>query len=36
VLAAVCLIVAFTGLLAAYLPALRAAACEPMQALRMD
>ena len=36
VLAMVCLIVAFTGLVAAYIPALRAAACEPMQALRMD
>ena len=36
VLAAVCAVVAITGLLAAYLPALRAAATEPMQALRVD
>ena len=36
VLSAVCLVVALTALLAAYLPALRAAAIEPMQALRME
>jgi predicted permease len=36
VLAAVCGVVAATGLLAAYLPALRAAAIEPMRALRVD
>jgi len=36
VLAAVCAMVAVTGLLAAYLPALRAAKIEPMQALRVD
>jgi len=36
VLAAVCAVVAVTGLVAAYLPALRAAAIEPMQALRVD
>src|SRR5262249_32029346 len=36
VLAAVCAVVAMTGLLAAWLPALRAAAVEPMQALRVD
>jgi ABC-type lipoprotein release transport system permease subunit len=36
VLTAVCLLVALTSLLAAYLPALRAAAIEPMQALRME
>jgi putative ABC transport system permease protein len=36
VLAAVCLLVALTAFLAAYLPALRAAAIEPMQALRME
>jgi predicted permease len=36
VLAAVCAVVAVTGLLAAYLPALRAAKIEPMQALRVD
>jgi len=36
VLAAVCAVVAITGLVAAYLPALRAAAIEPMQALRVD
>ena len=35
-LAAVCAVVAVTGLVAAYLPALRAAAIEPMQALRVD
>jgi ABC-type antimicrobial peptide transport system permease subunit len=36
VLAVVCSVMAITGLLAAYLPALRAAAIEPMQALRVD
>jgi putative ABC transport system permease protein len=36
VLAAVCAVVAVTGLGSAYLPALRASAIEPMQALRMD
>jgi ABC-type lipoprotein release transport system permease subunit len=36
VLAAVCAAVAFTGFLAAWLPALRAASIEPMQALRTD
>jgi predicted permease len=36
VLAAVCAVVAITGLVAAYLPALRAAAIEPMKALRVD
>ena len=36
VLVAVCIVVALTGLLAAYLPALRAAAINPMQALRTD
>ena len=36
VMAAVCALVAVAGLIAAYLPALRAAAVEPMQALRMD
>jgi predicted permease len=36
VLTAVCLLVALTSLLAAYLPALRASAIEPMQALRME
>jgi ABC-type antimicrobial peptide transport system permease subunit len=36
VLAAVCGVVAMTGLLAAYLPAVRAAAIEPMRALRAD
>ena len=33
---AVCVVVMTTGLLAAWFPALRAAAIEPMQALRMD
>ncbi len=36
VMAAVCVVVAVTGLLAAYLPALRASAIEPMQALRTE
>jgi predicted permease len=36
VMAAVCLVVGVAGLIAAYLPALRAARVEPMQALRMD
>ena len=36
VLTAVCIVVAVAGLISAYLPALRAAAIEPMQALRMD
>jgi len=36
VLAAVCATVALAGLIAAYLPALRASAIEPMQALRVD
>ena len=36
VLAAVCAVVAMTGLGSAYLPALRASGIEPMQALRMD
>jgi putative ABC transport system permease protein len=36
VLSAVCLVVALSAFLAAYLPALRAAAIEPMQALRME
>src|SRR6266566_2461693 len=36
VLVAVCIVVALAGLLAAFLPALRAAAVEPMQALRTD
>ena len=36
VLAAVCAVVVTTGLLAAWRPALRAAAIEPMQALRVD
>ncbi len=36
VLTGVCLLVALTALLAAYLPALRASAIEPMQALRME
>ena len=36
VLTAVCAVVAGTGLLSAYIPALRASAIEPMQALRMD
>jgi predicted permease len=36
VLSAVCLAVALSAFLAAYLPALRAAAIEPMQALRME
>lgn len=36
VMAAVCAVVAVTGLLAAYLPAMRAAAIEPMQALRTE
>jgi predicted permease len=36
VLALVCVVVAVTGLLAAYLPALRASGIQPMQALRME
>jgi len=36
VLTAVCLVVALAGLISAYLPALRAAAIEPMEALRTD
>jgi putative ABC transport system permease protein len=36
VLAGVCIVVAITGLLAALLPSLRAAAIEPMQALRVE
>jgi predicted permease len=36
VLALVCLVVALTGLLAAYLPALRASGIQPMQALRSE
>jgi ABC-type antimicrobial peptide transport system permease subunit len=36
VLAAVCIVLAAAGLLAAYLPALRAAAIEPMKALRTE
>jgi putative ABC transport system permease protein len=36
VLAAVCVVVALAGLLAALLPALRASAVEPMQALRTE
>jgi ABC-type antimicrobial peptide transport system permease subunit len=36
VLAAVCVVMTMTGLLAAYLPALRAAGIEPVQALRVD
>jgi predicted permease len=36
VLTAVCIVVAFAGLFSAYLPALRAAAIEPMEALRTD
>jgi ABC-type antimicrobial peptide transport system permease subunit len=36
VLTAVCLVVALAGLISAYLPALRASAIEPMQALRRD
>jgi predicted permease len=36
VLSAVCAVVAMTGLVAAWMPALRAAAIEPMQALRTD
>jgi predicted permease len=36
VLAAVCIVVALAGLLAAFLPALRAAAVEPIRALRTD
>jgi putative ABC transport system permease protein len=36
ILAAVCSLVALAGLLAAYLPASRAAAIEPMQALRTE
>lgn len=36
VMAAVCVVVATTGLLAAYLPAMRAAGIEPMQALRTE
>jgi ABC-type antimicrobial peptide transport system permease subunit len=36
VLTAVCLVVAMAGLISAYLPALRAAAIEPMEALRTD
>jgi predicted permease len=36
VLTAVCIVVAVAGLISAYLPALRAAAIEPMEALRTD
>ena len=36
VLTAVCIVVALAGLISAYLPALRAAAIEPMEALRTD
>ena len=36
VLAAVCIVVALSGFLATLLPALRAAAVQPLQALRMD
>jgi ABC-type antimicrobial peptide transport system permease subunit len=36
VLTAVCIVVALAGLFSAYLPALRAAAIEPMEALRTD
>jgi predicted permease len=36
VLAAVCVAVAFTGLLAAYIPSIRAASIDPMQALRTE
>jgi predicted permease len=36
VLALVCVVVALTGLLAAYLPALRASGIQPMQALRNE
>jgi ABC-type antimicrobial peptide transport system permease subunit len=36
VLAAVCVVMMMTGLLVAYLPALRTAGIEPLQALRVD
>jgi ABC-type lipoprotein release transport system permease subunit len=36
VLAGVCVLVAVTGLVAAYLPALRAASVDPMRALRSE
>ena len=36
VLAAVCIVVALAGLVSAYVPAMRAAAIEPMEALRTD